>query len=72
MEKKIGQGSENAKKFLADNPAIFDEIDRKIRVHYGLIEADGVEEVATEEAPVVAEEIQDVILDLDGGIELED
>ncbi|HEM4749379.1 TPA: recombinase RecA [Streptococcus suis] len=69
---KIGQGSENAKKFLADNPAIFDEIDRKIRVHYGLIEADGVEEVATEEAPVVAEEIQDVILDLDGGIELED
>nr|BAB03233.1 homologous recombination factor RecA [Streptococcus suis] len=69
---KIGQGSENAKKFLADNPAIFDEIDRKIRVHYGLIEADGVEEVATEEAPVVAEEIQDVILNLDGGIELED
>ncbi|HFR3915979.1 TPA: recombinase RecA [Streptococcus suis] len=69
---KIGQGSENAKKFLADNPAIFDEIDRKIRVHYGLIEADGVEEVATEEAPVVAEEIQDVIIDLDGGIELED
>ncbi|MFI3080232.1 recombinase RecA [Streptococcus sp. 2021WUSS124] len=69
---KIGQGSENAKKFLADNPAIFDEIDRKIRIHYGLIEADGVEEVATEEAPVVAEEIQDVILDLDGGIELED
>ncbi|HFI0634348.1 TPA: recombinase RecA [Streptococcus suis] len=69
---KIGQGSENAKKFLADNPAIFDEIDRKIRVHYGLIEADGVEEVVTEEAPVAVEEIQDVILDLDGGIELED
>lgn len=69
---KIGQGSENAKKFLADNPAIFDEIDRKIRIHYGLIEADGVEEVVTEEAPVAAEEIQDVILDLDGGIELEE
>ncbi|WP_029186628.1 recombinase RecA [Streptococcus suis] len=69
---KIGQGSENAKKFLADNPAIFDEIDRKIRIHYGLIEADGVEEVVTEQAPVAAEEIQDVILDLDGGIELED
>ncbi|MBY4974892.1 recombinase RecA [Streptococcus suis] len=69
---KIGQGSENAKKFLADNPVIFDEIDRKIRIHYGLIEADGVEEVVTEEAPVAAEEIQDVILDLDGGIELED
>ena len=69
---KIGQGSENAKKFLADNPAIFDEIDRKIRVHYGLIEANETQETVTEEAPVVAEEIQDVILDLDGGIELED
>lgn len=69
---KIGQGSENAKKFLADNPAIFDEIDRKIRIHYGLIEADGVEEVVTEEAPVAIEEVQDVVLDLDGGIELEE
>ncbi|HEL1602544.1 TPA: recombinase RecA [Streptococcus suis] len=69
---KIGQGSENAKKFLADNPAIFDEIDRKIRVHYGLIEGEEAPEVVTEEAPVVAEEIQDVVLDLDGGIELEE
>ncbi|MGQ7462255.1 recombinase RecA [Streptococcus suis] len=69
---KIGQGSENAKKFLADNPAIFDEIDRKIRVHYGLIETDETEEVVTEDAPVAIEEVQDVILDLDGGIELED
>lgn len=69
---KIGQGSENAKKFLADNPAIFDEIDRKIRIHYGLIEADETQETVTEEAPVAIEEIQDVILDLDGGIELEE
>ncbi|HEM2750629.1 TPA: DNA recombination/repair protein RecA, partial [Streptococcus suis] len=66
------QGSENAKKFLADNPAIFDEIDRKIRIHYGLIEGEEAPEVVTEEAPVVAEEIQDVVLDLDGGIELEE
>ncbi|HFI2472850.1 recombinase RecA [Streptococcus sp. SS-4456] len=69
---KIGQGSENAKKFLADNPAIFDEIDRKIRVHYGLIEADETQETVTEEAPVAIEEVQDVVLDLDGGIELEE
>ncbi|HEM3669841.1 TPA: recombinase RecA [Streptococcus suis] len=69
---KIGQGSENAKKFLADNPAIFDEIDRKIRVHYGLIEGEEVPEVVTEETPVATEEVQDVILDLDGGIELEE
>lgn len=67
---KIGQGSENAKKFLADNPEIFDEIDRKIRIHYGLIEAGTAPtaEVPTEE--VTPE--QDVVLDLDGGIELED
>ncbi|HEM3661202.1 TPA: recombinase RecA [Streptococcus suis] len=69
---KIGQGSENAKKFLADNPAIFDEIDRKIRVHYGLIEGEEAPEVVTEETPVATEEVQDVILDLDGGIELEE
>ncbi len=70
---KIGQGSENAKKFLADNPAIFDEIDRKIRIHYGLIEADEEQEVVeAEEKTIAVEEIQDVVLDLDGGIELED
>ena len=40
MAKKIGQGSENAKKFLADHPEIFDEIDHKVRVHFGLIEED--------------------------------
>ncbi len=56
---------------MADNPAIFDEIDRKIRVHYGLIEADETQETVTEE-PVAIEEVQDVVLDLDGGIELED
>ena len=31
---KIGQGRENAKIFLAENPAIRDEIDRKVRIHY--------------------------------------
>ena len=70
---KIGQGSENAKKFLADNPAIFDEIDCKIRIHYGLIEADEEQEVMeAEENTIAVEDIQDVVLDLDGGIELED
>ena len=36
--KKIGQGSENAKKYLADHPEIFDAIDHQVRVQYGLIE----------------------------------
>lgn len=69
---KIGQGSENAKKYLVEHPEVFEEIDRKIRVHYGLIEGEEAPEVVTEETPVATEEVQDVILDLDGGIELEE
>lgn len=37
---KIGQGRENAKQYLEENPAVFEEIDRKVRVHYGLIDED--------------------------------
>jgi len=33
---KIGQGRENAKTFLATHPEIADEVERKIRQHYGL------------------------------------
>ncbi len=33
---KIGQGRENAKLFLAENPAICDAIEEKVREHYGL------------------------------------
>ena len=37
---KIGQGRENAKQFLADNPDILNEIDHKLRVKMGLIMED--------------------------------
>jgi len=40
---RLGQGRENAKKFLEENPDIMEEIDRKIREGLGLIE----EEIAT-------------------------
>jgi recombination protein RecA len=33
---KIGQGRENAKQYLKDNPAICAEIEKKVREHYGL------------------------------------
>lgn len=33
---KIGQGRENAKQYLRDNPAIRDEVERKVRESYGL------------------------------------
>lgn len=40
---KIGQGRENAKTYLQTHPEIMDEIELKVREHYGLI--DTVEEV---------------------------
>ena len=33
---KIGQGKENAKKYLLDNPDVKEELENKIREHYGL------------------------------------
>ncbi len=33
---KIGQGRENAKQYLKDNPQVFEEISLKVREHYGL------------------------------------
>lgn len=67
---KIGQGSENAKKFLAENPVIFDEIDQKVRAHFGLIDAPETEAaVASEEAVAESDEL---VLDLDSSIEIEE
>ena len=37
---KIGQGRENAKQYLNDNPEIMEEIDRKLRIKLGLIPDD--------------------------------
>ena len=33
---KIGQGRENAKQYLRDNPAVCNEIENKVREHFGL------------------------------------
>lgn len=33
---KIGQGRENAKSYLKDHPDICEEIEEKVREHYGL------------------------------------
>ena len=35
-DERIGQGRENAKQFLKDNPAIRDEVANKIRQSYGI------------------------------------
>ena len=43
---KIGQGRENAKQFLKENPLIRDEIEAKVRAHYNLggVESENKEE----------------------------
>ena len=33
---KIGQGRENAKQYLKDNPAVMEDVERKVRAHFGL------------------------------------
>ena len=43
---KIGQGRENAKQFLKDNPQIRDEIENKVRAHFGLQGAENQEDEA--------------------------
>ncbi|MBO0437752.1 recombinase RecA [Vagococcus fluvialis] len=55
-DEKIGQGRENSKKFLADNPDIMQEIYEKVRIAYNM---DGV---ILEE---VEEEVEDLGLDLE-------
>lgn len=46
---KIGQGRENAKQYLKDNPETYEEIFQKVRVHYGIGEGESVH--AKEDAP---------------------
>ena len=49
---------------MADHPDIFEEIDHKVRVHYGLIEPD--------EEDIVEEASDELVLDLDSTIEIEE
>ena len=49
---KIGQGRENAKLYLKEHPEVMEEVDRKVREHYGLIEAeDGDEDMVSGKIP---------------------
>lgn len=49
---KIGQGRENAKQYLINNPQIREEVDEKVRAHYGIGDNpdSDKEETATEES----------------------
>ena len=37
---KIGQGRENAKQYLKEHPEICQEVERQVRIHFGLIEGE--------------------------------
>ncbi|MEA3467572.1 MAG: recombinase RecA [Thermodesulfobacteriota bacterium] len=37
MDERIGQGRENAKRFLQDHPEMFTDIDQKVRMGFGLV-----------------------------------
>lgn len=50
---RLGQGRENAKKFLMENIDLASDIDRRLREAYGLVPAPAAEPVETEEAQVV-------------------
>ena len=45
---KIGQGRENAKAFLTAHPEIAEEVEFKIRQHYGLLGGEAVPEAEQE------------------------
>ena len=49
---KIGQGRENAKIFFANNPAVMEEVEKKVRIHYGFAKDDseGAEKGAEKKA----------------------
>jgi recombination protein RecA len=46
---KIGQGRENAKLYLREHPEVMMEVDRKVREHYGLIEAEEMPQASEED-----------------------
>lgn len=53
-DSKIGQGRENAKQYLKDNPAVLAEVDKKVREHYGL-----PADVVIADSPVIQDEGQE-------------
>jgi recombination protein RecA len=61
----LGQGRENAKAYLGENPAVRDEIEDAIRAHYGLPPVVG-------SVPAAPPPVQQSMLSANGGIEDDD
>ena len=65
-EIRIGQGRDNARQWLKDNPELMTEIDNKVREYYEPEEDDDEEEMTTEEkTDNKAQDDLDALLNLD-------
>ena len=53
---KIGQGRENAKTYLKENPQVMEEVEMKVRESYGLIPGSGKDEAKESAGETKAEE----------------
>jgi recombination protein RecA len=49
QDERIGQGRENAKRFLQDHPDMYTEIDQKVRMGFGLVDLTESDEKNTDE-----------------------
>lgn len=56
---RLGQGRENAKAFLVENPDIADEIEARLRRELGLTPDDEAEDVEEDEETEEAEEVKE-------------
>ena len=54
---KIGQGRENAKQFLMNNPEIRDEVEAKVRAHFNLDEMELSKDAGVESSVITPEDI---------------
>jgi len=54
-ELRLGQGKENAKQFLAENPDVAEEIEARLKVAMGLVKEEPAEEEAEEEVEEAVE-----------------
>ncbi len=66
-EVRLGQGRENAKKFLLENRAILRDIENAVRRHYELPELEAIKEAManTEANPITDEDVKEAINDED-------
>lgn len=64
-ETRLGQGRENAKKFLLENPAILRDIENAVRKHFELPELEAIEQsiANTEATPMSDEDVKQAIED---------